>query len=157
MIFPPAIRISFFFISCVSFWNFLMLKLWRSVVECRTYRPGSKDPGFESCSYPITCSPEQLDWSIKDRVVCGLPVIRAPKRPLGIIRKESRNLPGPKLPNLAEVGIIGPQRRPTAVRVGESPRSRASKSGQSQNHWASMVPNHSESRGISPVTCFQFC
>jgi hypothetical protein len=41
-------------------------------------------------------------------------------------------------------------------RVGESPRSQASNYGQSQNHWASMAPNHSESRRIPPVPGFQF-
>jgi hypothetical protein len=43
-------------------------------------------------------------------------------------------------------------------RVRESPQSRsqASNSGWSRNHWASMAPNCSESRGISPVPGFQF-
>jgi hypothetical protein len=36
---------------------------------------------------------------LKGRVVCGLPVIHAPKRPLVVIQKEKRNLPG----------IAGPQ------------------------------------------------
>jgi hypothetical protein len=68
-------------------------------------------------------SPTQLDWFIKDRVVCGLPAI------FEIIRKH--------------IGI-------------ESDRSRASNPGWSRNHWASiMAPNHSESRGISPVPGFQ--
>jgi hypothetical protein len=30
------------------------------------------------------CLPVQLDWFIKDQLVCGLPVIHAPKRPLGM-------------------------------------------------------------------------
>jgi hypothetical protein len=34
-----------------------------------------------------TCSPMQLDWCIKGRMVCGFPVIHAPKRSLGIIWK----------------------------------------------------------------------
>jgi hypothetical protein len=44
----------------------------------RTFGPGSKDPGFD-CFYLHMCSPEQL---IKGRVVCGLSVVHAPKRPL---------------------------------------------------------------------------
>jgi hypothetical protein len=104
---------------------------WRSVVG--TFSPGSKVPRFESCSYPpnhliTTCSPVQLDWFIKQWVVCGLPEIPAHLDPLGSFEK----------------------------RVGESPWSRASYSGWSLNHWASMTPNRSESRGISLVLGYQF-
>jgi hypothetical protein len=58
----------------------------------RTFGPGSKDPGTV-----------QFNWFIKDRVVCGLPVVHAPKRSHGIIRKESGNLSDPGLPILTEV------------------------------------------------------
>jgi hypothetical protein len=77
-----------------------------------TFSPGSNDPRFEFWSYLITllcisaCSPVQLDWFIKGRVVCGLPVIHSPKIPHGIIRKS----------------------------VGESPRSWASNPDRSGNH-----------------------
>jgi hypothetical protein len=45
-------------------------------------------------------------------VVCGLPVIHAPKRPIGIIRKE-KGISGPRLQ--AVFGITGPQWHPTTV------------------------------------------
>jgi hypothetical protein len=34
-----------------------------------------------------TCSQVQLDWFIKSRLVCGLPVIHAPRTPLAIIQE----------------------------------------------------------------------
>jgi hypothetical protein len=73
--------------------------------------------------------------------------------PTSVIVGES---PQSRASNLAEVGITGPQWHPTTVRVGEPPRSRAPNSGRSQNHWASLAPNFSDSRGISPVLAFQF-
>jgi hypothetical protein len=51
----------------------------------------------------VTCSPEQLDWFVTCRVVCGLPVIRAPKIPLGSFEKNWGISP-----ILAEAGITGP-------------------------------------------------
>jgi hypothetical protein len=63
------------------------------------------------------CSSVQLDWFIKGRLVCGLPVIHAPKIPLGNAWGHSK-------------------------RVGESPWSRASNSGRSQNPWASICHRH---------------
>jgi hypothetical protein len=49
--------------------------------------PGSSPSGTRSLLIS-KCSPVRLDWFIKGGVVCGLPVIRPPKRSLGIIRKE---------------------------------------------------------------------
>jgi hypothetical protein len=69
--------------------------------------------GFESRSHPITLSPHVFISAARlvHQGLCGLPVIHAPKRPLGIIRTE---------------GIS---------------QSQASNSGWSWNHWASIAPS----------------
>jgi hypothetical protein len=54
------------------------------------------------------------------------------------------------------LSVIHAPKRHIGKRVGESPQFWASNSGWRQNHWASMAPNHSESRGISLVLGFQF-
>jgi hypothetical protein len=72
------------------------------------FGPGLKDPGHTQSHYFHICSPVQHDWFIKGWMVCGLPVIHAPKRPLG-------NLPGSGLLILAKVWITGPQWHPTTV------------------------------------------
>jgi hypothetical protein len=73
---------------------------WRSVVEwlghsAQDQRVPDSSPGHTRSLYLHMCSPVPIDWFIKGRVVCGLPVIHAPERPLGIIRKEKGNLPSP--------------------------------------------------------------
>jgi hypothetical protein len=40
---------------------------------------------FSDVCFLLLNNVAQLDWFIKGRVVCGLPVIQAPKRPLKII------------------------------------------------------------------------
>jgi hypothetical protein len=81
----------------------------------RMFSPGSFIPSSSlSCtiSFYLYMSPVQLNWFIKSRVVCGLPVIHAPKRPLVIIQKEQGNHLNPGLPILVEVGITGPPMAP---------------------------------------------
>jgi hypothetical protein len=71
--------------------------------------PGSS-PSRTRSLFKSTCSPVLLYWFVNDRVVCGLPVIHAPKRSLGIIRKErGLEFPGTGLAILSKVGITGSQ------------------------------------------------
>jgi hypothetical protein len=77
-------------------------------------------------------------------------MFHAPKV-LGSFEKSRGISPVLGLPILVEVGITGPQWHPTIVRVGESPRSWGYQFWSKSDHWASMVPNHSESREISQV------
>jgi hypothetical protein len=70
----------------------------------------SKYPGFESWSYLITLSQHVHQSSLngfKGQLVCRLPLIHAPERPLGIIRKTVGEYP--QLQNLAKVRITGPR------------------------------------------------
>jgi hypothetical protein len=76
--------------------NFLFSTPWISVVECRTFGPGS-DVCLRHREYPWS----SVGRSARDQTFdMDLPAIHAP---------------GPRLPNLAEVGITGPQWRPSAV------------------------------------------
>jgi hypothetical protein len=92
----------------------------------RTFGSASKDPRFESWSYSITLS---------HMVSTAAPLVY--QMPSGVwIACDSCTYKTPW---------------DHSKRVGESPWSSASNSGRSRNHWASRMPNCSESRGISPV------
>jgi hypothetical protein len=56
------------------------------------------------------CSPVQLDWVYGVWIACDT----CTKKTLVLFRKEG-NLPGPRLPILAKVGITGPQWHPTTL------------------------------------------
>jgi hypothetical protein len=63
----------------------------------RTFSPRSKDPGTSpgrTHHFIFTCTRftrlVQLDWFIKGRAVCGLPVIHAPEDPLESFEKSIR-------------------------------------------------------------------